>query len=102
MQEHNGTEPDFVEDGERFIVRLFSRISRISCRIGMSTDPWERIRFWKNNGYSKGRILARNLTYDQALRREREEVRNCGSHCKQESGGTRKLGSNYFVYRVDQ
>lgn len=25
MHEHNGTEPDLVEDGERFIVRLYEK-----------------------------------------------------------------------------
>ena len=74
----------------------------MSCRIGMSTDPWGRIKYWKNNGYSRGKILARDLTYDQALQREREEARNCGSRCEQESGGPRKSGSDYFVYRVDK
>ncbi len=28
MREHNGTEPDLIEDGERFIVRLWSRPPR--------------------------------------------------------------------------
>ena len=71
------------------------------CRIGMSTDPWERIKHWKNNGYSRSRILARDLTYDQALQREKDEARKCGSRCIQEPGGPRIAGSGYFVYRMD-
>lgn len=73
----------------------------MACRIGMSTAPWERIRYWKNNGYSSDRILARELTYDQAQRREKDEAGKCGSHCVQEPGGPRIAGSVYFVYRVD-
>ena len=74
----------------------------MSCRIGMSTNPWERVRYWKNNGYCSDQILARGLTYDEALKREEDEAKKCGSHCVQEPGGLRKSGSDYFVYRVDK
>ncbi|MFZ4396197.1 MAG: hypothetical protein ACOYOU_11290, partial [Kiritimatiellia bacterium] len=30
--EHNGTEPDLIEDGERFIVRLYEKRNRVPVR----------------------------------------------------------------------
>ena len=74
----------------------------MTCRIGMSSTPQERINHWKNNGYSSGRILANGLTYDEAQRREEDEARKCGSSCIQEPGGPRLSGRVYSVYRVDR
>ena len=73
----------------------------MTCRIGMSNNPHGRINHWKNNGYSRGRILANDLTYDEAQKREEEKAKICGSHCIQEPGGPRVSGRVYSVYRVD-
>ena len=75
----------------------------MTCRIGMSSKPQERIDHWRRqcNGRFSSKILASNLTYDDAQRRETSEARRCGSHCEQEPGGLRKGGPVYSVYRVD-
>ena len=39
----------------------------MSCRVGMSTDPEERISYWmKKEGYTDYQILEEGLTYDEA------------------------------------
>ena len=75
----------------------------MACRIGMSKYPRLRIDHWRKkcNGRFRGKILASDLTYDQAQRREEQEAIICGPHCKQEPGGPRSKGKVYSVYRVD-
>lgn len=71
----------------------------MACRIGMSTDPQERIGYWKRTeGHTHGRILHSNLTYDQALRMERSEAVNRG--CRHSGGGQRISGNIWSVYIV--
>lgn len=71
----------------------------MACRVGMSTDPDERIQHWKNvEGHTDGVILHRGLTYDEALAKEKSEaeMRGCISH-----GGGQKISSrNWCVYMV--
>jgi len=70
----------------------------------MSKDPRERIDYWKQKeGYTQGRVIAENLTYDQALDREREEAQHCGPNCNQEPGGPsdNSTDSVWSVYRLD-
>ena len=75
----------------------------MTCRIGMSSKPRDRIDRWRHrcNGRFSSQILASNLTYDEAQKRENSEARKCGTRCKQEPGGLPKQGSVYSVYRVD-
>ena len=75
----------------------------MTCRIGMSSEPQDRIDHWHRqcHGRFSSKILASKLTYDEAQRREESEARTCGSRCEQESGGPRKEGRVYSVYRVD-
>ena len=43
----------------------------MGCRVGMSTDPEERIEYWmKIEGLTGGEVLHRNKTYDEAQRLE--------------------------------
>ena len=71
----------------------------MACRVGMSTNPDERIAFWKKEeGHKYSQILASKLTYDQATRREKSEAEARG--CKYGSGGPRESGSVYSVYHV--
>ena len=62
----------------------------------------QRIDYWKRQeGCSSDTVLARNLTYDQATRREAEERGRCGSHCRGEAGGPRDNARDWCVYRLD-
>lgn len=71
----------------------------MGCRVGMSTDPQERINYWKRvEGHTHSEILARKLTYVEASSREKTEAsrRGCVSH----GGGDRVPGRVYSVYHV--
>ena len=71
----------------------------MACRVGMSTDPQERIRHWKaKEGHTQGSVLASGLSYDQALAREKSEATKGG--CHQSGGGPRNGLSNWSVYKV--
>ena len=65
----------------------------------MSTDPQERIRYWKNaEGHTGSGILASNLTYTEAQEREAQEARRRG--CRAIPGGAYILGRVWSVYHV--
>lgn len=71
----------------------------MACRIGMSTDPQERINYWKReerHRYSE--ILASGLTYSQALAREEREAKRRG--CRYHGGGAFVAGAVWSVYHV--
>ncbi len=69
------------------------------CRVGMSTDPDARIRYWKNReGHTHSRILASRLTYDGALSREKSEAE--ARDCNYEGGGRRVQGRVWSVYHL--
>ena len=71
----------------------------MACRVGMSTNPSERIQYWKNKeGYSHGMILVSGLTYSEAHDRERTEALNRG--CAQSPGGAFVSGRVWSVYYV--
>ena len=71
----------------------------MGCRVGMSTDPEERIAHWKaKEGHTGGKVLARGLDYDEAQRREEQEAKRCG--CVQCPGGPRNGLRNWCVYHV--
>ena len=71
----------------------------MSCRVGMSANPGERIKYWKNReGHTRSKILASGLSYAQAQARERREAGRRG--CKSSGGGERKSGNRYSVYHV--
>ena len=71
----------------------------MSCRVGMSTNPKERIQHWmKEEGHTRYAILATGLTYTQAQDRETREAERLG--CKSSKGGERKPGNRYSVYHV--
>ena len=75
------------------------RSSPMACRIGMSTNPQNRIDYWKNReGHTRSRILARGLTYDGALAREKKEAADRG--CTVVGGGQPVSGRKYSVYMV--
>ena len=71
----------------------------MGCRVGMSTDPHERIQHWKDEeGHTCSMILASGLTYEEALKRERDEAvaRSCYHH----GGGGYVSGGFWSVYYV--
>ena len=71
----------------------------MACRVGMSTEPYGRINYWMNEeGHSQYQILASNLTYDEALAREKQEAEARG--CKQTEGGPLVEGPVWTVYLV--
>ena len=85
---------------------VYLRFDNMTCRIGMSSNPGGRINHWRNqcenrDGKFSSNKLASGLTYDEAQALERRKARECGNHCQQESGGERKPGRVYTVYRVD-
>ena len=58
----------------------------MACRIGISTDPDNRIKYWKEKeGHTHSKILARKLTFGDAQIRESEEAKNRG--CISSPGG---------------
>ena len=63
------------------------------CRVGMATDPQQRIAHWKKReGHTYSNILHSNLLYKQALELEKEEAaRRPG--CRQSAGGPRVPGA---------
>lgn len=71
----------------------------MACRVGMSTDPEERIAYWKRQeGHTHSRILHSRKTYSQALKLEKDEAEARG--CRFRGGGERKDGAVYSVYHV--
>ena len=71
----------------------------MSCRIGMSTYPQERIRYWKNTEeHTHSKILASGLTYSQAQARETHEARSRG--CRHSGGGRFVADQAWSVYYV--
>lgn len=71
----------------------------MSCRVGSSTNPEERIKYWKDKeGHTGSEILAEALTYDEAKVLEKHEAEKRG--CEQEEGGPRVEGPVWSVYHV--
>ena len=71
----------------------------MTCRVGMSTDPEERIKYWKDKeGHTGSQILASGLTYDQAQEREKAEAEKRG--CKYGPGGGYVSGNVWSVYHL--
>ena len=71
----------------------------MACRIGMSTNPEERIRYWKNEeGHTHSKILASGLNYNQALAREKREAESRG--CRYSGGGQHVSGYRWSIYYV--
>lgn len=72
----------------------------MNCRIGSSTNPEERIEYWKKKeGHTGSEILAEALTYDEATAIEEHQAKERG--CKQEPGGPRRVGGAFWsVYHV--
>ena len=71
----------------------------MACRIGMSTDPEERIRYWKNTeGHTGHNILATGLLYHEAQIFEQDAAKDKG--CRQEEGGQYIAGAVWSVYHV--
>lgn len=79
------------------------------CRIGSTTRDVaarhsELIREEKVPRNSVIRIIATNLTYDEANRVERNEISICRTYnpnCVGFPGGIPVLGNTYSVYRID-
>lgn len=62
-------------------------------------DPEDRIDYWIDlEGHIDGEILASDLTYKQAQKREANEARRRG--CFHKAGGARRPGRVWSVYRV--
>lgn len=71
----------------------------MACRVGMATDPYERIEYWKRTeGHIYGAVLHSDLYYNQAIQLEKQEAleRGCYSH----PGGTFVGGPVWSVYVV--
>ena len=72
----------------------------MACRVGMSTNPAERIEHWKRvEGCASGTVIASGLTYDEAAARERQKALAGG--CRQSGGGPRVEGRVWSVYRME-
>ena len=70
-----------------------------NCRIGMSTTPYERIAYWKQEeGHTEGVVLENNLTYEEALAREAALAAAHG--CYSKPGGAYKSGRVWSIYKV--
>ena len=53
----------------------------MACRVGISTNPQERIDYWKREeGHTYGKVLHSGYTYDGAQRKEVEEATARGCH----------------------
>lgn len=71
----------------------------MSCRVGMSTNPLERIQYWfDEEGHTDFQILASGLTYEDALAVEEQEARRLG--CTHSGGGPKICGYVWSVYCV--
>ena len=71
----------------------------MACRVGMSTDPQERIQHWKDKeGHTHSKILARRLTYEAAQIREEKEAKV--RRCRFSPGGRYVSGRVWSVYHV--
>ena len=71
----------------------------MGCRVGMSTNPQERIDHWKaEEGHTGSKILAGNLGYDEAQKREEAEATARGCHHR--PGAVRNGLRNWSVYYV--
>lgn len=69
----------------------------MACRVGMSTDPDERIRYWKEKeGHTYSTILASGLTYSEAQALETKEARE--RNCRSSPGGQYVPGRVWSVY----
>ena len=69
----------------------------MACRVGMSTNPDERIKYWKETEKcTDGYVVASELTYDEALTKEKELADLYG--CRQSGGGPRVSGRVWSVY----
>ena len=71
----------------------------MACRVGMSTNPYERIEHWKRvEGHTNGAVLATNLTHAQAQAREHTEAAARG--CYSAPGGPNNGRNDWAVYVV--
>ena len=71
----------------------------MACRVGISTNPHERIAHWMRvEGHTRWEILAEGLTYEQANDLETTEAIRGG--CRSKEGGQKVAGYVYSVYHV--
>ena len=71
----------------------------MGCRVGMDTDPHERIQHWKGKeGHTDGKVLHSGLTYGEAQVLEKQEARTRG--CVSWPGGAKVEGRVWSVYLV--
>lgn len=71
----------------------------MACRIGMSKTPHARIAYWKRTeGHTHSAILAKGLTYDRALAKERAEAATRNCNCN--PGGDPGADRHRYVWSV--
>ena len=71
----------------------------MACRVGMSTTPYTRIEYWKEaEGHTHGQVLETDLTYDEALVREKAHAEANG--CRYHGGGQKVAGRVWSIYYV--
>ena len=71
----------------------------MSCRVGMSTAPGERIEHWRREeGHTDGEVLASSLCYDEAQALEKKVAKEL--KCEAAPGGPRIEGRVWSVYCV--
>ncbi len=71
------------------------------CRVGMTSNPAARKAYWKSQ-HPKMRnwdIIAKKLTYKEAHEKEKAAAKRY--RCTAHSGGLKKRGKVYSVYRFD-
>ena len=69
----------------------------MSCRVGITTNPEERKRYWQNrvNGFRAWNIIGQYPTKDQAQQHEDNYARQSG--CEAHAGGPDTPGT-WYVY----
>ena len=71
----------------------------MACRVGMSTNPEQRFKFWKwKEGHTHSELLSRKIKYEKAIERVKQEAEKHG--CVTRPGGAYKEGRVWTVYRV--
>ena len=75
------------------------------CRIGMTMDVDERVLHLKGRKHVPAEaeltVIASELTYEAAMRKEASLRMDCGFHCEGADDAPRSNGQVWVVYRLD-
>ena len=97
VPQHGGGVKSFSWDGN--ILDELEDRPLVTRRVGMSTDPYERIEYWKRvEGHTTGTVLSSGLTYYEVQAEETRVADRDG--CASSPGGAYKAGPVWSVYKV--